>query len=462
MPAEPKEPPMPTEDPAKPLSARRAGPLRGSIRPPGDKSISHRSIMLGALAVGETTVEGLLEGDDVLSTAAAMRAFGATVTRTGPGAWRIAGLGVGGLLEPGQVIDYGNAGTGVRLTMGIAGSHNFSSTFTGDASLVKRPMARVFDPLRQMGVQVLARSGDRLPATIKGPVALVPIEFRLPVPSAQVKSCVLLAALNCAGVTMVVEPIPTRDHTERMLAAFGAAIETETLADGGRVIRIEGGRPLRPQAIVVPSDPSSAAFSIVAALLVEGSDVTVENVLLNATRIGLIDTLIEMGGDIAVLNKRNVGGEEVGDIRVRASRLKGIIVPAARAPSMIDEYPVLSVAASFAEGTTVMEGVGELRVKESDRVATVLAGLRANGVSAEDAPETLTVHGGAKVVGGGTVATHLDHRIAMSFLVMGLASEQPVTIDDGRPIATSYPEFRALMTGLGADIADAAPAPGAR
>jgi 3-phosphoshikimate 1-carboxyvinyltransferase len=448
---------MQTDDAAQPLAARRSGPLKGRIRPPGDKSISHRSIMLGALAVGETTVEGLLEGEDVLSTAAAMRAFGATVTRTGAGAWRVNGLGVGGLLEPGGVIDFGNAGTGVRLTMGIAGSHNFATTFTGDASLVKRPMARVFDPLRRMGVTMLARSGDRLPATIKGPETLVPIEFKLAVPSAQVKSCVLLAALNSPGVTTVIEPVPTRDHTERMFAAFGAAIETENLADGTRVIRLEGGRPLKPQAIVVPSDPSSAAFSIVAALLVEGSDVTVENVLLNATRIGLVDTLIEMGGDIEVVNKRNVGGEEVGDIHVRASRLKGIAVPAARAPSMIDEYPVLAVAAAFAEGTTVMDGVGELRVKESDRVATVLAGLRANGVTAEDGPETLIVHGGAKVAGGGTVATHLDHRIAMSFLVMGLASEKPVTIDDGRPIATSYPEFRALMTGLGADIADADP-----
>lgn len=445
---------MQSDQSAKPLSARRSGPLKGTIRPPGDKSISHRALMLGALAVGETTVEGLLEGEDVLSTAAAMRAFGATVTRTGPGAWRVSGLGVGGLLEPGHVIDYGNAGTGVRLTMGIAGSHNFATTFTGDASLVKRPMARVFDPLRRMGVAMLARSGDRLPATIKGPPALVPIEFRLPVPSAQVKSCVLLAALNCPGVTTVIEPVATRDHTERMLSAFGAAIETEMLDGGGRVVRVQGGRALKPQAIVVPSDPSSAAFTIVAALLVGGSDVTVENVLLNPTRIGLVDTLIEMGGDIAVINKRNVGGEEVGDIRVKASRLKGIAVPKARAPSMIDEYPVLAVAASFAEGTTVMDGVGELRVKESDRVATVLAGLRANGVTAEDGPETLTVHGGAKVAGGGTVATHLDHRIAMSFLVMGLASENPVTVDDGRPIATSYPEFHALMTRLGADIAD--------
>ena len=446
---------MPTEDAPRPLSAKRSGPLKGTVRPPGDKSISHRALMLGALAIGETSIEGLLEGEDVLSTAAAMRAFGATVTRTGPGAWRVAGLGVGGLLEPDHVIDFGNAGTGARLTMGIAASHNFAGTFTGDASLVTRPMGRVFDPLRRMGVQVLARAGDKLPATLKGPEALIPIEFRLNVPSAQVKSCVLLAALNSPGVTTIVEPTATRDHTERMLTAFGAAIEIDTAEDGARVIRLEGGRSLKPQVIVVPSDPSSAAFTIVAALIVEGSDVTVENVLLNPTRTGLIETLIEMGGDITIANQRHVGGEEVGDVRVKASRLKGITVPAARAPSMIDEYPVLAIAAAFADGATQMEGIGELRFKESDRVATVLAGLKANGIRAEDAPETLTVHGSASVEGGGTVATHLDHRIAMSFLVLGLASEKPVTVDDARPIATSYPEFRSLMTGLGAHLADA-------
>jgi 3-phosphoshikimate 1-carboxyvinyltransferase len=445
---------MPTEDAARPLRAKRSGPLRGAIRPPGDKSISHRALMLGALTIGETAIEGLLEGEDVLATGEAMRAFGATVTRTGPGAWRVQGVGVGGLLEPDHVIDYGNAGTGVRLAMGIAGSHSFASTFTGDASLVKRPMGRVFDPLRRMGVQVLARAGDKLPATIKGPDALIPIDFRLTVPSAQVKSAVLLAALNAQGLTTIIEPTATRDHTERMLTAFGAAIEIETDSDNNRVIKLEGGQALKPQAIVVPSDPSSAAFTIVAALIVEGSDVTVENVMLNPTRTGLIETLLEMGGDIAIENRRNVGGEEVGDIHVRASHLKGIAVPAARAPSMIDEYPVLAIAAAFAEGDTLMQGIGEMRVKESDRVATVLAGLRANGVTAEDTPESLTVHGAAKVEGGGTVATHLDHRIAMAFLVLGLASEKPVTVDDARPIATSYPEFRNVMTGLGASFAD--------
>ncbi|HEY5081362.1 MAG TPA: 3-phosphoshikimate 1-carboxyvinyltransferase [Bauldia sp.] len=450
---------MPTEDAARPLSAKRSGPLKGTVRPPGDKSISHRALMLGALAIGETSIEGLLEGEDVLSTAEAMRAFGATVTRSGQGTWRVAGLGVGGMLEPDRVVDFGNAGTGARLTMGIAASHNFTTTFTGDASLVKRPMGRVFDPLRRMGVQILARAGDKLPATLKGPEALIPIEFRLNVPSAQVKSCVLLAALNSPGVTTIIEPTATRDHTERMLTAFGAAIEIETAEDGSRVVRLEGGTALKPQVIVVPSDPSSAAFTIVAALIVEGSDVTVENVLLNPTRTGLIETLIEMGGDIAIANQRRVGGEEVGDIRVKASRLKGITVPATRAPSMIDEYPVLAVAAAFAEGVTHMEGIGELRFKESDRVATVMAGLKVNGVKAEDTPETLKVHGGATVEGGGTVATHLDHRIAMSFLVLGLASKNAVTIDDARPIATSYPEFRNLMVGLGAHLADADGAP---
>jgi 3-phosphoshikimate 1-carboxyvinyltransferase len=445
---------MPTEDAARPLRAKRSGPLKGTIRPPGDKSISHRALMLGALAIGETAVEGLLEGEDVLATAEAMRSFGATITRTGNGTWRIAGVGVGGLLEPTHVIDYGNAGTGVRLAMGIAGSHSFATTFTGDASLVKRPMGRVFDPLRRMGVQVLARAGDRLPATVKGPDALIPIDFRLAVPSAQVKSSVLLAALNTRGLTTITEPTATRDHTERMLSAFGAAIEIDADSDGNRVIKLEGGQALKPQVIVVPSDPSSAAFTIVAALIVEGSDVTIENVMLNPTRTGLIDTLVEMGGDIGIENRRTVGGEEVGDIRVRSSRLKGVAVPAARAPSMIDEYPVLAIAAAFAEGDTLMQGIGEMRVKESDRVATVLAGLRANGITAEDTPESLTVHGAAKVEGGGTVATHLDHRIAMSFLVLGLATEKPVTVDDGRPIATSYPEFRNLMTGLGASFAD--------
>ncbi|MCB1497508.1 MAG: 3-phosphoshikimate 1-carboxyvinyltransferase [Bauldia sp.] len=441
---------MSKETGKNPLRAAPSGPLEGSIRPPGDKSISHRALMLGALALGETSIEGLLEGEDVLATAAAMRAFGATVARDDTGVWTVRGLGVGGLLEPEGVIDYGNAGTGVRLAMGLAGSHGFATTFTGDHSLVGRPMGRVFDPLRRMGVQILSRSGDRLPATIKGPDVPVPIEYRVPVASAQVKSAVLLAALNFSGTTTVIEPVATRDHTERMLAAFGAAIETTVAEDGVRTITIDGGADLHPQKIVVPGDPSSAAFPIVAALIVEGSDVTVENALLNPTRAGLIETLTEMGGDIAIDNRRTVGGEEVGDVRVRASRLKGVAVPADRAPSMIDEYPVLAVAAAFAEGETRMEGIGELRVKESDRIAMMAAGLKANGVDVEDGPDRLVVRGNGRPEGGATVETALDHRIAMSFMIMGLATRKPVTIDDQGPIATSFPAFRDMMAGLGA------------
>jgi len=435
---------------AQPLAASASGPLKGRIRVPGDKSISHRSLMFGALAIGETLIDGLLEGEDVLSTASAMRAFGANVTRTGPGAWSVKGVGVGGFLEPQEVIDYGNAGTGVRLAMGLAGSQAIAVTFTGDASLRGRPMGRILEPLRRMGVQVIARSKDRLPLTMKGPDVALPIEYRVPVASAQVKSAVLLAALNTPGVTTVIEPVKTRDHTERMLAAFGAAIEIEEEADGTRIIRIEGRRDLKPQPISVPGDPSSAAFPMVAALIVEGSDITIESVLLNPMRTGLIDTLTEMGGDISIENRRTVGGESVGDIRVRSSRLKGVVVPPSRAPSMIDEYPVLAVAAAFAEGRTVMEGLGELRVKESDRIAAVAAGLTANGIACEEGPESLVVTGGFAAAGGGTVKTHLDHRIAMSFLVLGLAAPKAVTIDDAAPIATSFPQFRDMMTGLGA------------
>jgi 3-phosphoshikimate 1-carboxyvinyltransferase len=441
---------MSTADAQRALRATRAGPLRGTIRPPGDKSISHRALMLGALAVGETAIEGLLESEDIVATATAMGAFGATVSHEKRGSWTVKGLGVGGLLEPENVIDYGNAGTGVRLAMGIAGSHAFATTFTGDASLVRRPMGRVLEPLRRMGIQALARSEDRLPLTIKGATTPVPIEFKLGVASAQVKSAILLAGLNTAGTTTVIEPIPTRDHTERMLAAFGAAIETKPGEDGGKIISLEGGIDLKPQTITVPGDLSSAAFAVVATLIVEGSEITIENMLLNPTRTGLIETLVEMGGDIAINNRRITGGEDVGDVAVKASRLKGVKVPATRVPSMIDEYPILAIAAAFAEGDTLMEGIGELRVKESDRLAAVAAGLAANGINAEEGPDSLLVHGASKVEGGGTVATLLDHRIAMSFLVLGLASEKPVTVDDPATIATSYPEFRAQMERLGA------------
>jgi 3-phosphoshikimate 1-carboxyvinyltransferase len=436
------------------LRAMKSGPLNGVIRPPGDKSVSHRAIMLGSLAVGETAIDGLLEGEDILATVEAMRAFGAEVSRTGPGAWRVHGMGVGGLLEPDRVIDYGNAGTGVRLAMGLAGGHAFSTTFTGDASLVGRPMDRILDPLRQMGIKALARSGNRLPLTIMGPDALVPINYRLPIPSAQIKSAVLLAALNSGGVTTITEPAPTRDHTERMLAAFGATIDIDTDQDGNRVISLQGERDLKPQSITVPGDPSSAAFAIVAALIVEGSEVTVENVMLNPTRIGLIETLLEMGGDITIDNRRNVGGEEVGDLLVKASELKGVDVPPERAPSMIDEYQVLAMAAAFADGQTTMNGIGELRVKESDRVAATAAGLKANGVEVAEEPNSLVVTGMAKVPGGGQVETRLDHRTAMSFLVLGLAAENPVDVDDAGPIATSFPGFRTSLTDLGAHFDD--------
>ena len=442
---------------AKPLTAHPSGPLKGSAAVPGDKSISHRSLMLGALTIGETRVSGLLESADIMATAAAMRAFGARVERGRDGVWRVNGLGTGGLLEPESVIDFGNAGTGVRLAIGIAGAHPFATSFAGDASLTRRPMARVLDPLREMGAEVIARSGDRLPLSIRAADPMTPIEYRVPVPSAQVKSAVLLAGLNIEGVTTVIEPVATRDHTERMLKGFGADITSIRNDDGASVIRLVGCPELKPQVVTVPADPSSAAFLIVAGLIVGGSDLTVSNVLLNPARTGLIATLREMGADLSVENERLSGGESIGDLRVRASRLKGVTVPAERAPSMIDEYPVLAVAAAFAEGRTIMQGLEELRVKESDRLAAVARGLEANGVVCREAEASLAVEGG-RVKGGGRVPTHLDHRIAMSFLVMGLAAERPVTIDDSETIGTSFPGFVDLLAGLGANFADGAEA----
>ena len=440
----------------KPATSRRSENLRGSVTIPGDKSISHRSFMFGGLASGETRITGLLEGEDVINTGRAMSAMGAKIRKDGD-TWIIHGTGNGALLAPETPLDFGNAGTGCRLTMGLVGVYDFASTFTGDASLTSRPMGRVLNPLREMGVQVQAASGDKLPVTLHGPKTPAPITYRVPMASAQVKSAVLLAGLNTPGITTVIEPIMTRDHTEKMLQGFGANLTVETDAAGVRTIRLEGRGKLTGQVIAVPGDPSSTAFPLVAALLVPGSDITIRNVLMNPTRTGLILTLQEMGASIEVLDPRINGGEDVADLRVRHSELSGVSVPEDRAPSMIDEYPVLAVAASFAKGETVMNGLEELRVKESDRLSAVANGLKLNGVDCTEGEATLSVRGrpdgrGLGNAAGLAVKTHLDHRIAMSFLVMGLASEHPVTVDDATMIATSFPEFMDLMTGLGARI----------
>jgi 3-phosphoshikimate 1-carboxyvinyltransferase len=438
----------------RPRASHHKGALSGTIRVPGDKSISHRAMMFGAMALGRTVVTGLLEGEDVLATGRAMQALGAKIEKTGD-TWQIDGLGVGGFLAPSHDLDFGNAGTGVRLTMGLVGAYPFTTRFTGDASLTARPMKRVLDPLRAIGVEVVEHHDNRLPIALRGATDPVPVNYRVPMASAQVKSCVLLAGLVIPGTTTVVEPVMTRDHTEKMLEGFGADISIETDADGVRTIRVQGLPDLKGQNLIVPGDPSSAGFPLVAALIVPGSDVTIENVLMNPTRTGLIDTLIEMGGDIAIENRRVSGGEDIADLRVKHSDLKGVTVPADRAPSMIDEYPVLAVAAAFAQGRTEMPGLEELRVKESDRLAAVARGLEANGVLCEEGHDFLVVEGKGAVPGGGTVQTHLDHRIAMSFLVMGFASEKPVHVDDDRMIMTSFPSFEADFTRLGAGFSPA-------
>jgi 3-phosphoshikimate 1-carboxyvinyltransferase len=422
-----------------------SGPLRGSIRVPGDKSISHRSLMFGALAVGETRVTGLLEGEDVMATASALRAMGATIEREAEGTWSIRGVGVGSLLQPETPLDMGNSGTSTRLLMGLVASHPITARFTGDASLSKRPMGRVTEPLGLMGADF---SGTTLPLTERGLSPAVPITYRLPVASAQVKSAVLLAGLNTAGITTVIEPVPTRDHTERMLKGFGAELWIEE-EDGERVIRIRGEADLRPQTIEVPGDPSSAAFFAVAALIVPGSDLTIENVGLNPTRAGLYEVLRQMGGSIEELDRRQVGGEPVADLRVRHSALTGIEVAPAFAPSMIDEFPVLFVAAALAQGRTVTSGLDELRVKESDRLAAMAAALRLAGAGVEEREDGLVIEGtgGEPLAGGGPVTTHLDHRIAMSMAVAGCASRTGVEVDDTAPIATSFPQFQALLDG---------------
>ena len=438
---------------AAPLSAMRARALGGRVRPPGDKSISHRAFLFGLLACGETPVEGLLEGDDVLRTGKACEALGASVERLAPGRWRIRGPGLGALVAPRDTLDFGNAGTGSRLMMGVVGGHGLTATFDGDASLRKRPMNRILDPLKLMGARVLAEGqGGRCPITLKGARDPAPILYRTPVASAQIKSAVLLAGLNARGVTTVIEAEASRDHTEKMLAHFGAEV-TVTPEGEGRRIDLVGRPELKGRPVIVPADPSSAAFPIVAALIVPGSDIVVEGVMTNPLRSGLLTTLVEMGADITLLDARREGGEAVADLRVRASALKGVDVPASRAPSMIDEYPILAVAAAFASGTTRMRGLHELRVKESDRLAAVAAGLAAAGVGRAIEGDDLVVEGGAAPKGGGLVATHLDHRIAMSFLVMGLASREPMTVDDVGMIATSFPTFRPAMERLGATFA---------
>ena len=447
---------MRTQPPVKMISSS-GRPLGGEIGIPGDKSISHRALILGALSVGETRISGLLEADDVLATARAVKQFGATVERTAPGEWSVHGVGTGGFAEPEDIIDCGNSGTGARLLMGAMATTRITATFTGDSSLRSRPMGRVTIPLGEFGAKCEGRSGDRLPITVAGPRTPLPITHRPSVPSAQVKSAILLAGLNALGSTTVFEASATRDHTERMLSAFGADIAVEP-EGRGQAVTVKGYAELRPQIVAVPGDPSSAAFPIAAAALVEGSDICVRGVGINPTRTGFFATLKEMGADLEFERRRAEGGEPIADITLRHSRLKGIEVPPERAPSMIDEYPILSVVAAFAEGDTVMRGVKELRVKESDRIAAMACGLDACGVDVDADEDTFVVRGnGGSIPGGAICRTLFDHRIAMSFLCLGLGSEKPVAIDDGTPIATSFPTFTELMASLGADISTEVP-----
>ena len=436
-------------------TATQAKSLQGRCRVPGDKSISHRALMLASQALGTTTIYDLLEGEDVLRTAEALRQCGIPITQHAPGHWTVVGRGIGGLQEPADVLDMGNAGTAARLMMGLLATYPYHCHFTGDASLRKRPMKRVMTPLEQMGASFWAREGGRLPLAMKGATTPVPISYTLPVASAQVKSAIMLAGLNTPGTTTVIEKEATRDHSERMLRFFGVDVQTSTDAQGVTTISLTGQPEQSPEdrTLYVPADPSSAAFPIVAALLVPGSEVTVTDVCLNPLRTGLFDVLKRMGADLTIGNFREVGGEPVGDITAKYSALHEVDVPAHVAPSMIDEYPILAIAASCATGKSVMRGLGELRVKESDRLAAVIAGLRANGIEAVEEGDDLIVYGkGGRPVGGGTVTTHYDHRIAMSFLVLGLVSQEPVTVDDARAIATSFPSFMPLMKGLGANI----------
>lgn len=442
-----------THVPPCPLTTETAPALVGSVAVPGDKSISHRALIFGALATGRTQIKGLLEGEDVVNTAKAVTALGAPAEKVGD-TWVVKGRGVGGFVQPAGPIDFGNSGTGSRLMMGAIAGQDISVTMLGDASLSKRPMRRVLGPLKQMGVAVTPDAQETLPLTIRGSDALIPIVYKLPVPSAQVKSAILLAGLAAPGETTVIETEATRDHTERMARAFGATIHTELKDNGETWITVTGEAELAGRDITVPGDPSSAAFLAAAAAIVPGSDVTIRGVLVNPTRTGFYTTLREMGANVQFLDEREAGGEPIADIRIRHTKLKGVVVPAARAPSMIDEYPVLACVAAFAAGETRMDGLSELKVKESDRLAATAAGLAVNGVWAMVSGDTLTVAGSGVVPGGGTVATHLDHRIAMAFLTLGLASAKPVTVDDVVMIATSFPEFRPLMEKLGARYRD--------
>jgi 3-phosphoshikimate 1-carboxyvinyltransferase len=442
-------------DAPQPLTARRGGPLTGRIRVPGDKSISHRALILGALTVGETTITGLLEGEDVHRTADAMRALGAQVARGDDGTWRLRGVGVGGFTSPRASLDFGNSGTGCRLTLGALAGSPITATLDGDASLRSRPMKRVLDPLEKMGARTReVADGGRLPITIEGASELYPIEYELPVPSAQLKSAVLLAGLSAPGETTVIEAQATRDHTERMLRHFGAKISVKHIGtnDVGRRIILQGQPELEPAPVLVPADPSSAAFPLVAALLVPGSEIVLEAVMTNPLRTGLLTTLKEMGASIEIAAVNSGGGEEVAELRVKAGALKGVEVPPERAPAMIDEYPILAVAAAFAEGQTIMRGLSELRVKESDRLMATAEMLRVNGVDVQIENDDLIVNGKGRATGGGQVTTHMDHRIAMSALVMGLGSEQAVGVDDASFIATSFPGFADLMRSAGADL----------
>jgi 3-phosphoshikimate 1-carboxyvinyltransferase len=433
----------------KPFMSRKSGPLQGTVTVPGDKSISHRALILGALAEGRTEIRGLLESEDILCTARVLQALGANIQKTTE-EWTIIGSGLGGLTQPEGALDFGNSGTGARLMMGVVAGHPVRAVLTGDVSLQKRPMGRVLDPLKRMGLET-AEQRSTLPLTLTGSTGLVPIEYRLPVSSAQVKSAILLAGLLTAGRTSVIEAEKTRDHTERMLTYFGASVSISP-AQGGTQIAVDGHKPLQGKPVSVPGDPSSAAFLAAAAILCPGSSVLIRNVLVNATRTGFYETLAEMGASLSFANERELNGEPVADLRAGAGRLSGVRVPAGRAPSMIDEYPILAVLAAFAEGETVMEGLAELRVKESDRLAAMAAGLTACGVRAEARGDTLTVTGSQKVRGGAIIAAQMDHRIAMAFLVLGLAAEEPVIVDDASMIATSFPEFQDLMLRLGAPI----------